>query len=153
MIAWDQIGLTTVFLTSDIEVAAEDTNADEVSVEKEVDAEAEENAEADMTEGEEAEENAEASSEESVTEEEEASEDGETGNGEVVEGEESVDGMEEGDMGGMMNEEIQTPKDPLLSNPIAFGGISVGVFVVGGIIGLLLAKKKIKKGIELYEDI
>ena len=139
MIAWDQIGLTTVFLTSDIEVAAEDTNADEVSVEKEVDAEAEENAEA--------------SSEESVTEGEEASEDGETGNGEVVEGEESVDGMEEGDMGGMMNEEIQTPKDPLLSNPIAFGGISVGVFVVGGIIGLLLAKKKIKKGIELYEDI
>lgn len=58
-------------------------------------------------------------------------------------------------MGGSMAmmEETSKVKDPLLSSPVFVGGISLGVLVVGGVLGFILAKKKIKKGIEIYEDI
>lgn len=43
-------------------------------------------------------------------------------------------------------------KDPLLSNWLFVIGISFVVFAVSVTLGILLAKRKIKKGIELYED-
>ena len=61
-----------------------------------------------------------------------------------------------GDMLGMdgMNGETtgSTIKDPFLSSYVPIAGISAATLVVGVIIGILLAKKKIKKGIDLYED-
>lgn len=160
MIAWDQIGLTTVFLTSDVDLSGEETNLDESGEEKETETAVEdtENTEAENVEGEKAEDELEAEDTEGkdALGTEEVPAEGEIGESEMGEGETGeagMDGMVEGDMDGMMNAEVQTAKDPLLSNPIAFGGISVAVFVVGGLLGLLLAKKKIKKGIELYEDI
>lgn len=45
-----------------------------------------------------------------------------------------------------------TTKDPFLSSYVPIAGISAATLVVGVIIGILLAKKKIKKGIDLYED-
>lgn len=54
------------------------------------------------------------------------------------------EGME-GDMG-------MKVKDPLLSNWFFVIGTTVGTLVIGALIGFLLAKKKIKKGIEIYED-
>ena len=59
-------------------------------------------------------------------------------------------GMDFGMMPGM--EGGQEVKDPLLSNWVFIGGISAASLVVGVIIGILLAKKKIKKGIDLYEN-
>lgn len=62
----------------------------------------------------------------------------------------------EGDMSGVdgMNGETtgSTIKDPFLSSYVPIAGISAATLVVGVIIGILLAKKKIKKGIDLYED-
>jgi hypothetical protein len=43
-------------------------------------------------------------------------------------------------------------KDPLLSSWPFVLGISAAVLAISIIIGVLLAKRKIKKGIELYED-
>ena len=43
-------------------------------------------------------------------------------------------------------------KDPLLSSWPAIIGISSVTIVIGLLVGFLLAKKKIKKGIELDED-
>ncbi|NLO08702.1 MAG: hypothetical protein GX129_02380 [Clostridiales bacterium] len=43
-------------------------------------------------------------------------------------------------------------KDPLLSSWPFVIGISAAVFVVSIALGALLAKLKIKKGIDLYED-
>ena len=43
-------------------------------------------------------------------------------------------------------------KDPLLSNWPFVIGISFVVLAVSVALGILLAKRKIKKGIELYED-
>lgn len=43
-------------------------------------------------------------------------------------------------------------KDPLLSSWPFVIGISAAVFFVSVALGALLAKRKIKKGIELYED-
>lgn len=61
-----------------------------------------------------------------------------------------------GDMSGVdgMNGETtaSTTKDPFLSSYVPIAGISAATLVVGAIIGILLAKKKIKKGIDLYED-
>lgn len=61
-----------------------------------------------------------------------------------------------GDMTGMdgMNGETTatTIKDPFLSSYAPIVGISAATLVVGAVIGILLAKKKIKKGIDLYED-
>lgn len=41
----------------------------------------------------------------------------------------------------------------LLAKPAFIGVFSVGVLIAGGVLGFLLAKMKIKKGIELDEDI
>lgn len=61
--------------------------------------------------------------------------------------------VEGGDPGivdeGMMGAPV---KDPLLSNWFFVIGISIASLVIGSLIGILLAKKKIKKGIEVYED-
>ena len=43
-------------------------------------------------------------------------------------------------------------KDPLLSSWFFVIGISFAVLAVSVALGVLLAKRKIKKGIELYED-
>ena len=43
-------------------------------------------------------------------------------------------------------------KDPLLSSWPFVIGISAASLVVSVVIGILLAKRKIKKGFELYED-
>ena len=42
--------------------------------------------------------------------------------------------------------------DGLLSNWFFVGGVSGGVLLLSIIIGLLLAKSKIKKGFDVYED-
>ena len=42
--------------------------------------------------------------------------------------------------------------DGLLSNWFFVGGVSGGVFLLSIAIGLLLAKHKIKKGFDVYED-
>lgn len=42
--------------------------------------------------------------------------------------------------------------DALLSNWIFVGGISGAVFLISVAVGLLLAKHKIKKGFDVYED-
>lgn len=42
--------------------------------------------------------------------------------------------------------------DGLLSNWFFVGGVSGGVFLLSIVIGLLLAKSKIKKGFDVYED-
>lgn len=132
-------------------VATDDAEkSDGVTIE---DTSAEEEAEA--SEGEEAatEEEAGASEGEEVATEEEAG---------VSEGEDAVTGME-GEMTGEdmgadgmseegMTEETQAAKDPLLSSPVAIGSISLAVILVGCVIGFILAKRRIKKGIEIYED-
>lgn len=43
-------------------------------------------------------------------------------------------------------------KDPLLSNLGFTIGVTAGVFAFSVVIGILLAKKRIKKGIDLYEN-
>ena len=43
-------------------------------------------------------------------------------------------------------------KDPILSSWPFVIGISSGTLIISIIIGILLAKRKIKKGFELYED-
>ena len=43
-------------------------------------------------------------------------------------------------------------KDPLLSSWPFVIGISIAVLAISVALGVLLAKRKIKKGIELYED-
>jgi len=42
--------------------------------------------------------------------------------------------------------------DGLLSNWFFVGGVTGGVFLLSIVIGLLLAKSKIKKGFDVYED-
>ena len=42
--------------------------------------------------------------------------------------------------------------DGLLSNWFFVGGVSGGVLLLSVVIGLLLAKSKIKKGFDVYED-
>jgi len=162
MIAWEQIGLSSIFLTSDMagneDAVEEPVEADETEA---MDA-AEEPVEADETEGADASDEEVADGEEVEGSEEAEGEaveggenEGEILDSEAVDGEGMEEGAEMGDMEGMGDELMEgttTPKDPLLSNVVFVGGISVGVFIVGGLLGLLLAKKKIKKGIELYED-
>ena len=66
-------------------------------------------------------------------------------------GDMNVDGMDE-----TFNEvgmpEAPKVKDPLLSNWLFVGGISAATLIVSIVLGILLAKRRIKKGIELYED-
>lgn len=59
-----------------------------------------------------------------------------------------------GDMGEGMYTETGMPavKNPILSNWFFVIGVSVAVLAVSVVLGILLAKRKIKKGIELYED-
>ena len=87
-----------------------------------------------------------------TTEGEAIGEDGAVAEGDSVEG---GDVYSEDMMGGSMAmmEDVAKAKDPLLSSPVFVGGISLGVLIVGGVLGFILAKKKIKKGIEIYEDI
>lgn len=64
----------------------------------------------------------------------------------------SVDGGMEG---AMMDPALNTgaqAKDSLLASWPFVAGISAGVLVVSIVLGALLAKRKIKKGIDLYED-
>ena len=42
--------------------------------------------------------------------------------------------------------------DGLLSNWYFVGGVSAGTLLLSVVIGLLLAKSKIKKGFDVYED-
>lgn len=74
----------------------------------------------------------------------------EDGSGMTMGGMES--GMMDGMYPGMDGGDGTQAKDPLLSNWFFVGGISAGTLVVGIVLGILLAKKRIKKGIELYED-
>jgi len=56
---------------------------------------------------------------------------------------------------GMMSETEVTTEisvDSLLSNWYFVGGVSGGVLLLSIVIGLLLAKSKIKKGFDVYED-
>ena len=64
-------------------------------------------------------------------------------------------GYDEGMMGSetmLMDSGMTAPKDPLLSSWPFVIGISAAVLIVSIALGLLLARRKIKKGIELYED-
>lgn len=65
-----------------------------------------------------------------------------------------VDGgyVEGGYVDGEMMGETSAVKDPLLSSWPFVIGVSAGVLVVSVVLGILLAKRKIKKGFELYED-
>lgn len=71
-----------------------------------------------------------------------------------MEGMEDLTGMEgmEG-MEGMFGE-VEPPqvKQPIMSQWPFVIGISVATLVVSVVLGILLAKRRIKKGIELYED-
>ena len=59
-----------------------------------------------------------------------------------------MDGMD-----GMMEGTAQVSKtDELLSSWVFVGGVTAGVLVIGVLLGLLSAKRKIKKGFDLYED-
>ena len=46
----------------------------------------------------------------------------------------------------------ETSIDVLLTNWYFVGGVSAGVLLLSVVIGLLLAKSKIKKGFDVYED-
>lgn len=46
----------------------------------------------------------------------------------------------------------ETATGSLLSNWFFVGGVSAGTLVLSIVIGLLLAKAKIKKGFDVYED-
>lgn len=57
------------------------------------------------------------------------------------------------EMSEMTGSTLQTAKaDELMSSWLFVGGVTVGVVVLGLLLGLLSAKGKIKKGIDLYED-
>ena len=42
--------------------------------------------------------------------------------------------------------------DKLMGSWVFVGGVSAAVLVIGVLLGILSAKRKIKKGIDLYED-
>ena len=46
----------------------------------------------------------------------------------------------------------ETSTGSLLSNWFFIGGVSAGTLILSVVIGLLLAKAKIKKGFDVYED-
>lgn len=60
--------------------------------------------------------------------------------------------IDEGYMNGEFPVEGSTVKDPILSSWPFVIGVSAGVLVISVVLGILLAKRKIKKGFELYED-
>lgn len=61
-----------------------------------------------------------------------------------------------GDMGywdeTMTGTEQVSKADELMSSWVFVGGVTAGVLAIGILFGLLSAKRKIKKGIDLYED-
>jgi hypothetical protein len=61
-------------------------------------------------------------------------------------------GYQEGTLDPTMNMGAVEVKDPLLSSWIFVIGISAAVLFVSVALGAFLARRKIKKGIELYED-
>lgn len=68
-----------------------------------------------------------------------------------------IDGMDYmGEMGyidGMDGTTAQVSvADKLMGSWVFVGGVTAGVMIVGVLLGLLSAKRKIKKGIDLYED-
>lgn len=63
-----------------------------------------------------------------------------------------IDGGMFGEVGEGMGELATTTKAPLMSSWIFVGGITAAVLAVSITLGILLAKSKIKKGFELYED-
>ena len=67
------------------------------------------------------------------------------GDMEYVGGMEAMDGM----MGGTQQ---ASTVDTLMSSWVFVGGVTAGVVALGILFGLLSAKRKIKKGIDLYED-
>lgn len=57
------------------------------------------------------------------------------------------------DMGEVLGSTQQVSvADKLMSSWIFVGGVTAGVLAIGVLLGLLSAKRKIKKGIDLYED-
>lgn len=60
--------------------------------------------------------------------------------------------MDMGDGGEQGSGTSAVSMDALLSNWFFVGGISGAVFLISVAIGLLLAKRKIKKGFDVYED-
>ena len=77
----------------------------------------------------------------------------------VAKAEAVIGNSDTGNTEGMVTEEgmyvdpgMQTVKDPLLSSWPFVIGISVAVLLVSFALGVFLARRKIKKGIELYED-
>lgn len=74
------------------------------------------------------------------------------GGGEIIggRGDISMDGMD--GMGSETTATTQVSMDALLSNWFFVGGVSGGVLLLSVVIGLLLAKLKIKKGFDVYED-
>jgi len=62
-----------------------------------------------------------------------------------------IDGGFGGDFGGDMGMETAV-KDPIMSNPVFVGSICALTLAVSVALGILWAKRKIKKGFDLYED-
>ena len=60
--------------------------------------------------------------------------------------------MEDYDMMSETETTTEISIDSLLSNWYFVGGVSGGVLLLSIVIGLLLAKIKIKKGFDVYED-
>ncbi len=60
--------------------------------------------------------------------------------------------MEDYTMTAETTETTEVSIDSLLSNWFFVGGVSGGVLLLSIILGLLLAKGKIKKGFDIYED-
>ena len=59
----------------------------------------------------------------------------------------SEDGMMDPGMGGT----LEPVKDPILSSWLFVGGISALTLAISIVLGILLAKKRIKKGFDIYE--
>lgn len=59
---------------------------------------------------------------------------------------------EENDMMAETQSSTEVSIDSLLSNWAFVGGVSGGVLLISVVIGLLLARHKIKKGFDVYED-
>jgi hypothetical protein len=65
----------------------------------------------------------------------------------------AVDSKYSGDMGGVgMGEPTTTSKGSVMSSMGFVIGISTVTLAVSIVLGILLAKKRIKKGFDLYED-
>lgn len=56
------------------------------------------------------------------------------------------------DVGEMPETSVPSAKGSVLSSWTFVGGITAATLVVSVILGILLAKKRIKKGFDLYED-